>query len=248
MTEYTENGKKTINTVKPTNVVSELSTLCLSIEQFGLRVSHDVQFGTDTVNITNYTFEVDNSVKFCHAIKVTQNYFLEGYFNTDLKSGVFSIGTGNLQSMWTILDSQLLDTQIGIFARDITDIQSRLAYVDDILQYAGEYWNSSMSMARFGTYFTVESSNYPNLPSVFDNCEYYRNGCRITVFVPTEDNDTGTFKVQYTLYYTDNALGITSEVYTFDILTDVYYDLHLPEEQSTPSTDVFEYIYNHVME
>ena len=236
-------------TTLPTNVVSELSTLCSATEHFGLVAEHNIQYDNDIVQVTRVIFESDNGNNSCHVRKEAPNYKLEGYFDRDSYDGYFSIVTGNLGSIWTKFDESLYDTYLGTFVRDTVSIDKRLDNVDAILSYASNYWLGNESTGNFGTFYTVESEQIPSLDNLLSLTGSNISRSTITVFIPNEDNDTYTYKVRYTVYYEDNSLGVTAEYIEYDVLLQAYFswDIEFNESNSTDDTEVFEYIYNYIM-
>lgn len=234
---------------RPTNVVSDLSTMCSESDQFGFIVRHSVIYSDHVLDVTKLCFEVNNSTNVCHTVKETPSYKLEGYFDTDSESSLFTIGVGPLFSAWTGFDTQLYNTPLGKFVKDATAIDQRLQYADDILSGLGDYWTRSFTRSNFGTYFTCDSDIVPSLNDKLSVSTEIIDNVKVTVFVPNDDIDVTTYKVMYTVYYTQNSVDIEAEVFYFEVLTDVVYvwDPDINEVNTARNTDVFEYVYDYIM-
>lgn len=234
---------------KPTNVVSELGTLCSEVDQFGLIVKHSVVKDETVLDITKLTFEVNYTKEACHATKETPSYVLDGYFDLNTTDGLYSIGVGPMYSAWTKFDEQLYPTPLGKFVQDLTIIDMRLDYVDAILRNADDYWNGSYVRSAYGTYYTVETPILPQLVSRMSLGTDYINSTKTTIFIPDEVSDSSTYRILYIVFYTDNDVGINAEVFDFELLTGVSYDWNprITERNTATNTDVFEYIYDYIM-
>ena len=234
--------------MKPTNFVSEFSTLCYSSEQFGLQVDHSIVVDDVSVNVTNFTFDVSNKEGICHSVKETNNYILEGYFDTESDEGVFLIGVGPLLSMWTRFDDDSYKTQLGFFVKDSMEYGEYLSLCDEVLLAAGDYYSGTVVSAFFGQYYTVESANL-EMPSMFGIDAV--NSCyqSIQVFIPELGKYDKPYHVRYSEFYEENDFGVSAEYYDFviDLGSDTTIEFPTDEKLITSNMDAFESIYNYVM-
>lgn len=227
----------------PTNVVTELGTLCSDLDQFGLRARHCVVFESEVITLSDTIYEASPIDDLCHVRRTCPGYFIEGYFRAE-DFRLFTIGTGQLSSAWTDFNSST-DSFTKEAIEDLADVERRIVYVDTALRCCGQYWLSDTVASKFGTYYRVELEDTDELLQVTYPSQVV--SVYADIFVPNDDNDTMSYKVRYTYTFEENDQQLLQEYYEFDVMLNVFYDLQVPTNCVTDKPDVFEYLYKYVM-